>query len=1332
MTSPGGGGNNINLAALWIPVMPETSHIGDEMAKAGSVAKKKFEEGFNSTGSSPEALGSSFGSKVSQSISKEFGNLELPFGMSKALEKFGGDVDKNVVNKLKGEASQALQQYRAEYDKLTEATNRVAEAERKYNAGQEAHVGASTSIPLLREKIQATNGLKEAQSSAGSAYENLTSKSSALTDEMGKGATSSNIMAGIMGGAVVAGAQLAANAVEKFVDLIKEGLKVGVESVEEFSEKMIDVGETLEHVNVQVEEFASGTSAHMEELAAHAQSVFTSLDVAGADTGKTMAQFSSMLNAEPGAALDNLTRNVTELQGRFTGLKSQDVAAVFNDFKLPMSEADSALASMLQNARNSGQDLGVLTQSLSGLAGSTLHEAGLNIGQASAFMGDLMKKGEPGRQVMTGMSSAMKEFTKRNLSFSDGMKMTATRLQELGDTAEGQGLAEKLFGTRNWIVAQQGVQDYLDIVNKGPDAFNASGDSIGEFLDKTKTLENEWAEVKHKFEEAFAPVGMVAIKAMGDGLNSAVGYVKDHMDEIHHAITQGGLYFIEFAAQTQTLVIGLLEFFAPIVNAIDSTMGSAIATLGSFSHVAGEVLSNIPGFTDIGNGLIDAGKAAEGFGMGLQHINVGQTMKDLAEWNKQHKIDVKEWGDEWIKSSDKVVQALNSATDATDAAKWPWMGAGNPPGADSNPAPGSPMGAPPAGTTSAPNPLAPTDTGGAPPMYQDSAGKWHASDPWWEGVIQAESGGNVAPTTNPNHFGLFQFSQSTWDGIARQQNPAWVGKNPGTAPAEIQAQMAQQNYNQNKGNLPGQWANPFVAAHPNGTSGIVSGFPTSGNGDGPGDAPIGPTPGAPGMGGGSLNLSTIAVAAQKYAGDCIDASARIILSHSGVNLSEDQLENVISPGTNIDVLAAGLNKLDPQGNYKSMPGSGGSPQALQAAIEASIKNGTGSILNVAPGSSIAGHTFAPGHFIAATGYNPDGSINLSDTAGGKQYAVSAQDAFQATQGRGIVAGTGVGPSAQRGLAFPLTGNGAGDGSTSPGKNGGYQGLPGQYGGNGAYGGETTDEQYQTAQAVQSARDRQDDLAHTVDVNQRRVDDLTAKLNAPPAKSDIDELTGLPDPKAVEAEADKHKKLQEELDDATHTLAVSRRDASEQTGKVSEAERKQQEAVYKKPKGAGQSEDGKLGQTLGSGLLAGIGQELGVGGIFAKSPLDWGIVKLAEGLFNYGNSLGDAVFGKSAPGAGPGGNQGVAGGLGTGLIGSLGLKSLISPISASPNIIPGTPPGQIGVQGAGPLPGPPVINNDNSIHVSSDVSDRAVMAPVQAQQNSSNAKSFGNSGGFPAP
>ena len=185
---------------------------------------------------------------------------------------------------------------------------------------------------------------------------------------------------------------------------------------------------------------------------------------------------------------------------------------------------------------------------------------------------------------------------------------------------------------------------------------------------------------------------------------------------------------------------------------------------------------------------------------------------------------------------------------------------------------------------------------------------------------------------------------------------------------------------------------------------------------------------APSSAVGGVNLATIPAAVQKYANNCIDASAQIILSGAGINMSQEEIERVIPRGGSIDSLAAGLNKINPQGNFVPLPGSGGSQQAMFNAIKASIDKGVGSILNVAPGSSIGGQNFADGHFIAITGYGPDGSINLSDTANGRTYSVSAAEAFAASRGRGIVAGTGAGRSPQGTGIGPLS---VGSGITFP-------------------------------------------------------------------------------------------------------------------------------------------------------------------------------------------------------------------------------------------------------------------------------------------------------------
>lgn len=279
----------------------------------------------------------------------------------------------------------------------------------------------------------------------------------------------------------------------------------------------------------------------------------------------------------------------------------------------------------------------------------------------------------------------------------------------------------------------------------------------------------------------------------------------------------------------------------------------------------------------------------------------------------------------------------------------------------------------------------------------------------WDALASKEAGGNWANKSNPKYSGGLQFDQQTWNAY----RPPGAPDVPADATKDQQIQAAinalasgrkpeslwPQNYGQLATPLPGGQAGVGQSSYLSSGGGGLLGMP-GGAGEQGGIMPSG-------MGG--LNLSTIPVAAQKYANDCIDASARIILSASGINMTEDQLEGVIAPGGTIESQAAGMNRLNPAGRFVPMAGSGGSAAAMFAAIKASIDNGTGSILNVAPGSSIAGRNFGEGHFIAATGYNPDGSINLSDTAGGRQYSVSAADAFQATRGRGIVAGTGMGP-----------------------------------------------------------------------------------------------------------------------------------------------------------------------------------------------------------------------------------------------------------------------------------------------------------------------------------
>jgi hypothetical protein len=1339
MTTPGGhGSNEINLAALWVPVMPETSKMAPEMRKAGEESKRQFEQGFN-TGSSPEAMGQSFVGKFTQTIGQGLQGFELPLGMSKAIDKFGTEVDTKLINKLKGEASDALSKYRQEYENLTAAENRAAEAEQKVaTARSNGFNNASVMLPLMQQQTKAQNELEAAHKSTGVALEDYNTKVTKLGDAMPRAAAGGEMLAGVMGGLVVAAAQQLTGAIdavaEKIIEGAVEAFKMGIEGAKEFAEKMLELGETYEQVEHQVVEFSGGTSAQLEELSTHAQRVFSTLDVAGNNTGKTMAQFASMLNMEPGPALDALTKHVVELQGRFSDLKGDDLASIFVAFKTPAEETDSALASLLQSARNSGQDLGQLTSALSGDAAITLKEAGLNLQQAGAFMGELMKMGAPGRSVMMGLQAAMKDFASEGLSFGDGMKMAGQRLKELGDTAAGQDLAEKLFGTRRWAVAMQAVQQYVDVVAKGPDAYNANAAGLDDFIQRTRTLQNEWEEVKHKVEAAFLPMGLAAVHLASTGLDALTHYVSDHMDTIKKTVMIAGVEIIKFAADLQKFGQGLLEFFAPIADAISTVLYGAIEGLAGFGKAAGGLMEHIPGLRDIGHGLSDASDAAGKMGDQLKNLNVGDKMRDLADWSKQHPIDVDKASQSWLNFASHVDDAMNSADSSVHKSD-SWFGnAGS-----SMPGVSGPMGFPPVGSSGQfPSPggtlgsgLGAPATAGPPPA---GPGQHHAD---WDAIAQKESGGRWNETFNtgvPLGGGL-QIKPETWyefGGLAFSQYAYQATKEQQEAIAE----RILNGWGSNPGQGPKAWDNGNTYVEKKVRGGAPGRPITQGSGKDDDVAAL--------LKRGEYVWDT----------DTVDKYGWLIKAlHSGSVYGFDQGGGLDTQGAQVDTIAVaraaqalfGVNDI---GMYRSPDGY--NEHASGEAADVMVGN------NKALGDAVAQYflqhaaQFGVQYVLwQQAQWNPDGTSSKMSDRGGAT-ANHLDHVHVRTLGGGFPQG-----QKPQGFAAPSTGQTSnepsaiaqysmGGGGTLPGGSNGayYPGMEGQYGGAGVYGGETYDQQVQAQQNIQAARDRAADLDWTVKQAQDRIADINKQLaNIGGDRKTKTGALGLPvkeDPATAaqnaKADADKRDSLQRQLDDANHSLEVAKRDRSEQDGKITEAERKAQEATYKKPSAATTSAAKAFpgAEQLGAGLLQGIGQELGFGDLFAKPPWEWGAVKLLTGAAGWAlgtaNAWSDAIMGGGSGSSGVN-TSNVGGGMLSGLASGLGINLPKANVSAGANISPGT--GMPQPYGAlGPAPGPVVQGDYQPIYVSPNVDPNAILGPVKEQQNSQNAQLHGQTGGLP--
>jgi hypothetical protein len=1295
VTAPGAG-QNINLAALWIPVMPETSHMGEEMKKAGAESKRKFEEGFNS-GTSPEAMGAGFTAKMNESMKRGFGDLEIPFGVSKVanwFDQFGGAVDDKVVNKLKGQATEALRSYAAEHDKLSDAQARATDAENKLNLARDNGFNkASIMVPLISAQTQAHAALADQLQRTTTAHDQLTTVTSKLSEEQGKAASSSQMMAGAMGGLVVVGAGLAFKAIEELVDMIKEGFEAGIEVTKELAEQTLELGEKYEQIGLGVREFSNASGEAFEELESRAQKVFGTLDVAGENTGQTMAQLSSILGMEAGPALDLLTKHVEELQGRFTNLKTTDLASIFYAFKVPAQETDRVLASLVESARGAGQGIGDLVNAMKGDAAETLHQAGLNAQQAGAFIADMMKMGGSGRQVMTGLQTAMKDFGKEGLTFGDGMKLAGQRLKELGDTADGQELAEKLFGTRKWATAMQAAQDYVDVVSKGPEAYDANASSLDQFLQQTQTLENKWEEVKHKIEEALMPLGSGALTLMDSLISGIKGSFDKALPDIRLKIKQIGDSFIDNLPAIQGFVAGGISLMGPLFDFIKEGVLLFSGTLGGLV----DIYAQVTGDDKLHDSMVKFGEAQKKI-QDIDFTKLGDQVSGFVSGISINSDDIKKKFDAMWDSA-----RGEGADQQSPGAPLPDITSGldnGPHGYTPGAAPGA---APPAGGLQSP---------GSSPTAGPQGEGHHNAD--WDAIAAKESSGrwNEVLTTGVTLGGGLQIKDDTWyqfGGLKYTQHPYQATK-------EQQEEIAERILN-GWGTVAGQgpkaWENGSTYVERKALGGAPGRSVTSGRGQGDDVAAL--------LKRGEYVWDT----------DTMDKYGWLITAlHQGTTGFD-------IGGGGSDVNSYGRNTLDqailagvPSGHYAE-PGQERDNLAkgmadCSSAIEALVNHLEGRGLNAPSGM----YTGNEADFLAAHGFMPGeggpGDFRVGFNSHHTQATLPGGTPFnwgseEAAQGRGI-GGTGADdPAFTSHYYMPMR---------QAGENGGYPGLPGQFGGSGVYGGETYDQQFSAAKAVQEAQDRASDLDTDIAKQQRHIKDLQDEINAPD-KIKIG-LLGQPEaqtPEEQAASAAKRKSLNEQLDDATTALAKTQRERSEQDGNITEAQRKQQESMYKKPSGTGQSAEGKAGETLGSGLLAGIGQELGLGDVFGKSPMDWGIVKLAEGLLNYGNGLGDAIFGKSGGLGGPGGSGGMAGGMATGMLGSLGIKLPNAAISASPNVIPVPMGSPASGMGSGAPPGPPVINNDNSITVQAGVDDKTILGPVQSIQNASNSAAFQYSGGW---
>jgi hypothetical protein len=788
VTSP--GGNNINLATLWVPMMPETSHMEEAARKGGEAARRGFESGFGSGGGGGlSQLGQTMASQLASGFKQGMSHLELPGGFTNltegAMRGFEGMATRSESAKA------ALEKLKESEEQLINSHNRLAVAQSRMNDLQQRGVTSGTQyMSASSSLIGAKQREESAVRSVSEAHEGYANALSASKGGMFAFAAETGILAGAVAGAI----PLVGSLIEGIIDFWKEAAEKGVETSIEFAKKLMEIGEEYHHLGIQVQEFSSASGEALEELESAAQRVFSSLDVAGETTGKTMAVLASRLKTTDVEALEPLVRHVEELHGRFGDLNPTDVGTAFAAMRVDIADADNVLAAWLNSARTAGVSTGALVDSLAKvgeiLRPEITHLSAEQLGEWIAQMQSVVPNVN---RTVQSLNAAQKDFSAHGMNFAEGMAETIKELQSAATEFDKEEIAEKLFGTRRWSVALDMANRYAEIVAKGPEAFRRSGTDIDEFTRRTQDLGNKWEEVKKKIELALLPLGADLLSHAGAGLDKLNNYIHTHSDQMAQWVKHIGESFIALLPTLQTWAIDFLEILKPVAQGIEIWGSGLLLTIGgvaqsiatSMDILPGPLAHLIPGFDEskkaahaMADATLDMGKK-----MAQARNPTGEFFDAVTGKIKDLHIDVPGLTKDFDALADSLGHRLGEAAD--QGINRPGLGTGlhlpgSEPGSPEAPG-GAPGGEPaaPGGPPERPEPSGPHRVTPGAPAAPGAARPSSVQTPAQQGVYRAmveagfpNSWSAIQNIVSGEDAGWDVTATNNWDINAQQGNPS--------------------------------------------------------------------------------------------------------------------------------------------------------------------------------------------------------------------------------------------------------------------------------------------------------------------------------------------------------------------------------------------------------------------------------------------------------------------------------------------------------------------------------------------------------------------------------
>ena len=325
------------------------------------------------------------------------------------------------------------------------------------------------------------------------------------------------------------------------------------------------------------------TGEALEDMEGILKNVSTSIPTDFATAGQAIGEVNTRFGLT-GQSLEDLSEQFimfAKLNNTDVSTSIDQVQKALSAYGLGAEDAGAFLDRMNQVAQQTGVSVDKLEAGIIQNA-TAFQEMGLNVDQATVFMGQLEKSGANSETVMNGLRKALKNATKDGIPLNDAL----AELQKTIETGE-----EGVFGLQEaYDMFGKSGDQIFGAVKKGTLDFNALGLAV----------EDAGGSVADTFDEIQSPAedfqkSLNELKIVGMELaETAMPYIQIALEKLSEIITTLREKWESLSPGQQDMIIKIGALVA-VLGPLLSIIGSLIMTIGTIMTVGAPVLALISG-----------------------------------------------------------------------------------------------------------------------------------------------------------------------------------------------------------------------------------------------------------------------------------------------------------------------------------------------------------------------------------------------------------------------------------------------------------------------------------------------------------------------------------------------------------------------------------------------------------------------------------------------------------------------------------------------------------------------------------------------------------------